>query len=526
MNDDRIRYVRPETLTLHKEAGRVPEMPAEQWRTFLQSVRAHGVREPLRLLPGTSTVLDGRHRLKAAKVAGLPEVPVVDAPVGPDESPLLYLLECALAHRHLTQSQRAMLAVEVEQEEARAARERQKAGGQKGGETAGRGRPKVADRGQANLPEPLPGPQARDAAGKKAGVSGRAVGAAKALANRSPELAAKVRNGEMTLNQATLRQRQREKREEMELKAEAARGTFPAAAPWSVVTGDCRGELRKMAEKSNRVGFLDPLYNFGVRYGPGVDDARSPAAYYDLIRSVLKEVIPTLTDDGSLWLLCPHEHAATFEMMLTGRRVVDEDAGLDLRGLYPLTVRNWITVYEPFGVNCTNKFNRCSRRLLHCVVDPDRFVFHADAVRRPSDRQVFYHDRRACPDGKVLDDVWHIDRVAGSHDEKCPGVPNQVPLQLLRWVIGCASDLGDTIVDPMAGSGSTGVVCREMGRGFVGVEIDAETAALARTRIAATVPNPPPAAKPDPGHNGPERPLSSRDRDDHRGQRAGGRTGR
>ena len=49
--------------------------------------------------------------------------------------------------------------------------------------------------------------------------------------------------------------------------------------------------------------------------------------------------------------------------------------------------------------------------------------------------------------------------------------PTQKPVDLMKW---CVNQIGDpqTILDPFAGSGTTGVACVELGRKFVGIEID------------------------------------------------------
>jgi site-specific DNA-methyltransferase (adenine-specific) len=126
------------------------------------------------------------------------------------------------------------------------------------------------------------------------------------------------------------------------------------------------------------------------------------------------------------------------------------------------------------------------------VRDRKRFVFHADAVRRPSDRQTKYRDRRANPAGKVWDDVWGINppipRVAGTHAERIEDFPTQLPLELLRRVVGCASDPGDLVVDPFNGSGTTGAACVELGRRYVGVEQSERYADRARRRLAGVTP--------------------------------------
>jgi site-specific DNA-methyltransferase (adenine-specific) len=179
-----------------------------------------------------------------------------------------------------------------------------------------------------------------------------------------------------------------------------------------------------------------------------------------------------LTGDGSLWVLINDEHAAHFAIML-------QEAGL--------CRRSWIKWYETFGVNCRRKFNRTSRHLFHCTRHPRRFIFHAEAVNRPSARLAVYRDKRANPAGKNWDDVWGIDppipRLTGTCAERIQGFPTQLPLALLRPVVGCASDPDDLILDPFAGSCTTGVAAIEAGRRFIGIEREARFVELAGDRL-------------------------------------------
>lgn len=57
------------------------------------------------------------------------------------------------------------------------------------------------------------------------------------------------------------------------------------------------------------------------------------------------------------------------------------------------------------------------------------------------------------------------------------------PLPLMRELVDLFSDPGELVIDPYAGSGTTGVACRQLGRLFVGWEIDSDHAAIAERRI-------------------------------------------
>lgn len=62
----------------------------------------------------------------------------------------------------------------------------------------------------------------------------------------------------------------------------------------------------------------------------------------------------------------------------------------------------------------------------------------------------------------------------------------QKPLRLMLELVELFSNPGELVLDPFAGSGSTGVACKQLGRKFLGFEIDEGCAAVARTRIEKT----------------------------------------
>lgn len=66
--------------------------------------------------------------------------------------------------------------------------------------------------------------------------------------------------------------------------------------------------------------------------------------------------------------------------------------------------------------------------------------------------------------------------------------PCQKPLRLVRRLIEDFADRGDLICDPFAGSGTTAVACKELGRDFLGWELEPEYHASAVERIADAQP--------------------------------------
>jgi site-specific DNA-methyltransferase (adenine-specific) len=64
--------------------------------------------------------------------------------------------------------------------------------------------------------------------------------------------------------------------------------------------------------------------------------------------------------------------------------------------------------------------------------------------------------------------------------------PTQKPLRLVRRALVASTHEGDLVFDPFCGSGTTGVAAKELGRFFVGVEMEEEYAELAARRMGAT----------------------------------------
>jgi site-specific DNA-methyltransferase (adenine-specific) len=117
---------------------------------------------------------------------------------------------------------------------------------------------------------------------------------------------------------------------------------------------------------------------------------------------------------------------------------------------------------------------------------PSRFFYCAKASRR--DR----HEGCEGMEAKALN--W-------SSGDKSPGTfqaegtdktspnhhPTVKPTDLMRWLVRLITRPGDLILDPFAGSGSTGKACVLEGRRFVGIEQDAAYLEIARHRITSAL---------------------------------------
>jgi N6-adenosine-specific RNA methylase IME4 len=173
-----------EVLREHPCANLVPELSQAEYKSLLAGIRQHGLLTPLHVT-SEGVVLDGRHRLRAARELGLSRVPVlVVAPANEVEQILLGSLQ----RRQLSQSQKACLAVELDAyRSARAAGEQRK-------------RANLQHKQEvAALP---PRGRSRDLAAKEAGVSPRLVQDAATLQRTAPDLFEQVKTGGLPLHRA------------------------------------------------------------------------------------------------------------------------------------------------------------------------------------------------------------------------------------------------------------------------------------------------------------------------------------
>ena len=83
--------------------------------------------------------------------------------------------------------------------------------------------------------------------------------------------------------------------------------------------------------------------------------------------------------------------------------------------------------------------------------------------------------------GARLYDWWDVNQVKNVSKVKTAH-PCQMPLEVMRRVVGILPDnIG--IIDPFAGSGTTGLACKHFGIPFIGYEIDPDYCKIARDRL-------------------------------------------
>ena len=93
--------------------------------------------------------------------------------------------------------------------------------------------------------------------------------------------------------------------------------------------------------------------------------------------------------------------------------------------------------------------------------------------------------------GKQMKDFWDFENsepetieiaTASKNEKKYGKHPTQKPVKLLERLITAASKENDLILDPFNGSGTTGIVATQLGRRYIGIELDKEYLELTKKR--------------------------------------------
>jgi site-specific DNA-methyltransferase (adenine-specific) len=112
----------------------------------------------------------------------------------------------------------------------------------------------------------------------------------------------------------------------------------------------------------------------------------------------------------------------------------------------------------------------------------NNFVFNLDEVRIP---QKYYRARNNMQ-GANPGDVWQFSHVHYCSAER-ESHPTQKPEALIERIIKASSNLGDLVLDPFVGSGTTCKVADVLERNWIGIDINQNYIEMSRSRIAKKI---------------------------------------
>lgn len=222
----------------------------------------------------------------------------------------------------------------------------------------------------------------------------------------------------------------------------------------------------RMPDHKSSLVITDPPYNRNFKYGEGVNDNLPRADYHDLLVDTFNKLYDEYTeDDAHLFIIhYPEELAAIWH------RLVEPGNGR-------WKFHQWISwVYPSNTGRGKHRWTRAHRTILWLTKGNPSFNPEAvlQPFKNPTDRRVRQHLANG-KTGVPLYDWWEIPVVMNSSKEHL-GYKNQIPSELLRRIILCASEEGQWVADPFSGTFSTARTAIECGRKAWGCDINTDTA--------------------------------------------------
>ena len=229
------------------------------------------------------------------------------------------------------------------------------------------------------------------------------------------------------------------------------------------------------AEYEIDLTFLDPPFNQAKDYASH-DDDMPESEYWDWMNQVCGAVHAQTSDGGAIYFMQREKNS---EHVLSCLR----EAGWTLQNLI---IWKKLTSAVPMS----RRYGKQYQIIAYATKGSKARVFNRLRIDPPLPAN--YKHKRA--NGMYVTDIWDDIRelTAGyfAGDEALRDADGlrfhkqQAPIALLLRIILSSTQLGDTVFDPFAGTGTTLVVAQQLGRRGLGVEIDPDNAACIRERLS------------------------------------------
>lgn len=233
-----------------------------------------------------------------------------------------------------------------------------------------------------------------------------------------------------------------------------------------VILGDCLKVMKKLPSESFDLVFVDPPYflqlppkkllRWSGSVVKGVNDQwdvfKDFDEYDNFTINYLTEIKRLMKPNATIWVIGTYHNIHRVGKIM-----------LDL-GFWILNDVIWFKT-NPMPNFLGVRFTNATETLLWAVKDKKvkKYTFNKEVAR-------------SFGGGKLAINVWQIPICSGRErlrNEKGEKIhPTQKPEELLRRVILTSTKEGDIVFDPMAGTGTTGIVAKQLNRKFVMIEIN------------------------------------------------------
>ncbi len=240
-----------------------------------------------------------------------------------------------------------------------------------------------------------------------------------------------------------------------------------------VILGDCLEKLANIPDNSIDVCFADPPFNLDKKYAT-YDDQKSLDDYLAWCEKWLVELVRVTKPTGSIlvhnipkWLTY---YAAILNKHAHFRHWIAWDAMSTPLGKTLLPAHYGILFYS----------KQAKGTKFYEIRAPHKTCRECGAYLKDyGGKKDQMH-----PFGYLVSDVWtdiHRIRHSKRRDEEHPC---QLPIHLLERLILMTTDAGDVVLDPFLGTGTTAIAAKNLGRHYIGIELDPIYEKIASDKLA------------------------------------------
>lgn len=244
----------------------------------------------------------------------------------------------------------------------------------------------------------------------------------------------------------------------------------------AIVNADFFDAAKFMEQGSVDLLIVDPPYNLTKNYGGKVFKAMGAREYADFTCRWIEACLPLLKPTASVYVCCDYLSGIAIAPVLCEY----------------FDVRSRITWEREKGRGALKNWKNSLEDVWFCTVSDD-YTFNRDAVKIRRKVIAPYRENGAAKDWEEADGVKFRDTCPSNFwgDITVPywsmpentAHPTQKPEKLIAKLVLASSNAGDLVFDPFAGSGTTAVVAKKLGRRFVAVEQNPDYCALAIARL-------------------------------------------
>ena len=243
-----------------------------------------------------------------------------------------------------------------------------------------------------------------------------------------------------------------------------------------IICGDAFHVLGRLPSAGFDLLFADPPYNLTKDFGAEKFTQRSSDTYEEWLDSWLKLCVPLLKPTASIYICGDWRSSAAIQRV----------------GSRYFKLQNRITWEREKGRGAKANWKNSAEDIWFFTVS-DEFTFNLDAVKLRRKVLAPYKENGEPKDwsesetGNFRDthpsNIWTDISVPFWSMPENTDHPTQKPEKLLAKIILASTNNDDLILDPFAGSGTTAVTAKKLGRDFVAIESDENYCLVAQKRL-------------------------------------------